>query len=78
MLNANNALLLVLILISAFWDFKERKIPNKITFTGILTGILFNLITNGWVGLLEGILGLLVGLAVFFYPSRWVGWEQEM
>lgn len=68
MLTANNALLLVLILASGFWDLKERKIPNKITFTGILIGLLFNIITGGWTGLLQGILGLFAGLAIFFVP----------
>ncbi|CZR10366.1 A24 family peptidase [Trichococcus ilyis] len=68
MLTANNALLLVLILASGFWDLKERKIPNKITFTGMLIGLLFNIITGGWTGLLQGILGLFAGLAIFFVP----------
>lgn len=68
MLTANNALLLALILVSGFCDLKERKIPNKITFAGIIIGILFNLITGGWTGLLQAILGLFTGLAIFFLP----------
>lgn len=68
MLNANNVLLLVLILASGFCDLKERKIPNKITFTGIVIGILFNLVTGGWAGLFQAILGLFAGLAIFFVP----------
>ena len=68
MFTANNALLLVLILASGFWDLKERKIPNKVTFTGILIGILFNALTGGFPGLLQSIIGLLAGLAIFFLP----------
>lgn len=68
MFTANNTLLLVLILVSGFWDLKERKIPNKITFTGILIGLIFNTITGGWTGLLQGIFGLFAGLAIFFLP----------
>lgn len=68
MLTANNTILLVLILASGFCDLKERKIPNKITFTGILIGILFNLITGGLAGILQGVFGLFVGLAIFFLP----------
>ena len=68
MFTANNTLLLVLILVSGFWDLKERKIPNKITFTGILIGILFNIITGGWMGLLQSLLGMFAGLAIFFLP----------
>lgn len=68
MLTANHAILLLLVAVSGFFDLKERKIPNKVTFTGILIGILFNLITGGWVGLLQGILGMFAGLTIFFLP----------
>lgn len=68
MLTVNHALLLILVAVSGFFDLKERKIPNKITFAGILIGILFNLITGGWLGLLHGILGMFAGLAIFFLP----------
>jgi len=68
MVTANNALLLMLVAASGFFDLKERKIPNKITFTGILIGILFNIITGGWMGLLQSLLGMFAGLAIFFLP----------
>lgn len=68
MVTANNALLLLLVAASGFFDLKERKIPNKITFTGILIGILFNIITGGWMGLLQSLLGMFAGLAIFFLP----------
>jgi len=68
MLTANNVLLMMLITTSGVCDFKERKIPNKITFTGILTGILFNFFWGGWIGLVHSIFGLLAGLSIFFIP----------
>lgn len=68
MFTANNAFLLALILISGFCDLKERKIPNKITFTGILIGLIFNLAMAGWTGLLQAFIGLFTGLAIFFLP----------
>lgn len=68
MVTINNVLLLTLVAASGFFDLKERKIPNKITFTGILIGILFNIVTGGWLGLLQGILGMFAGLAIFFLP----------
>ena len=68
MATANNVLLLMLVAASGFFDLKERKIPNKITFMGILIGILFNIITAGWLGLLQSILGMFAGLAIFFIP----------
>lgn len=68
MVTANNTLLLLLVALSGFFDLKERKIPNKITLTGILIGILFNIITGGWTGLLHSLLGMFAGLAIFFLP----------
>lgn len=64
----NNAFLLLLIMSSGFSDLKERKIPNEITFSGILIGIILNLLMGGWTGLLQGILGMFVGMAIFFLP----------
>jgi prepilin peptidase CpaA len=68
MVTINNILLLMLVAASGFFDAKERKIPNKITFTGILIGILFNFIIGGWMGLLQSIIGMFAGLAIFFLP----------
>ena len=65
---ANNALLIILIATSGFWDLKERRIPNTITFTGIMLGILINLMAEGGAGLMRAILGLFAGLAIFFLP----------
>ena len=36
----NNVLLMLLVLISAIFDAIERRIPNKVTFTGILLGFI--------------------------------------
>lgn len=68
MATTSNVLLLMLVSLSAAFDAKERRIPNKITFMGIIVGLLFNLITGGWTGLLNSFLGLLAGIAIFFIP----------
>lgn len=68
MATANNLLLLVLVSLSAAFDAKERRIPNKITFTGIILGLFFNLFVGGWTGLLNSFLGMFVGIAIFFIP----------
>lgn len=68
MATANNILLLMLVSLSAAFDAKERRIPNKITFLGIIVGLLFNLITGGWMGLFNSFLGLVAGIAIFFIP----------
>ena len=41
MVTANNMLVLMLVGASGFFDAKERKIPNKITFTGIIVGVVY-------------------------------------
>ena len=58
----------MLVSLSAAFDARERRIPNKITFMGIIVGLLFNLITGGWTGLLNSFFGLLAGIAIFFIP----------
>ena len=68
MATANNVLLLLLVSLSAAFDAKERRIPNKITFIGIIVGLLFNLFVGGWMGLLNSFLGMLAGIAIFFLP----------
>ena len=68
MATANNVLLLLLVSLSAAFDVKERRIPNKITFMGIIVGLLFNLFAGGWAGLLNSFLGMLAGIAIFFIP----------
>lgn len=68
MATASNVLLLMLVSLSAAFDAKERRIPNKITFMGIIVGLLFNVVTGGWSGLLNSFLGLLAGIAIFFIP----------
>lgn len=68
MATASNVLLLMLVSLSAAFDAKERRIPNKITFIGIVVGLLFNLITGGWTGLIDSFLGLSAGIAIFFIP----------
>ena len=68
MIAVNNVLLILLVLTSATFDAKEQRIPNKVTFTGILIGLVFNLVMGGWTGLLYSFFGLLAGIAIFFIP----------
>ncbi len=52
-----------LVLIVAAWiDGKELRVPNWITFPMVLTGIAFNVWMAGWAGLGDGLLGMVVGL----------------
>ena len=68
MIMSNDIILLMLVGISSYFDLKERKIPNKITFAGILIGILINSYLGGGTGLLRALLGMFLGLTIFFVP----------
>lgn len=64
----NIVVLVLLLLIAAFSDAKDKKIPNKLTFPVILLGLILNLIINGFSGIKFSVLGFLLGLGVFFIP----------
>ncbi len=56
--------LVSLVLIVAAWiDGKELRVPNWITFPMVAAGLLFNVWNGGWAGLGDGLVGMVVGLA---------------
>lgn len=50
----------------AVHDFRSRRIPNKLTLTGLATGIAVSGVANGWQGLESSIWGALLGGGIFF------------
>lgn len=66
--NLNNLTLIILLFIAAFFDLKEKRIPNFLTFPIIFIGLILNIIMNGLNGCLFSFYGFLIGLAVFFIP----------
>lgn len=55
--------LVCFILIVAAWiDGKQLKVPNWITFPMVLSGIVYNTYLNGWGGLGDSLIGMFVGL----------------
>lgn len=56
-------LVCVILIVAAWIDGKQLKVPNWITFPMVLTGIAYNTWINGWSGLGESLLGMVVGLA---------------
>jgi prepilin peptidase CpaA len=66
--NLNNLILIILLFIAAFFDVKEKRIPNVLTFPIMLIGLILNIIMNGLNGCLFSLYGFLIGLAVFFIP----------
>lgn len=56
-----------LALIAAYWDARERRIPNRLTFPAAVIGLLLSSL-NGWHGLASGLEGLLAGFALLIVP----------
>lgn len=54
--------------IAAVLDWRLRKVPNWLTFSMILTGILMQTIYGGTAGLKESVFGALLGIALLYLP----------
>lgn len=72
LLNHWHVKLVTIVLIVAAWiDGKELRVPNWITFPMVLTGLAYNLVVAGWgtwnSGLAGALLGTVVGLATLFW-----------
>lgn len=52
--------------LAAFWDLKERRIPNWLTLPVFGAGWIYQLVFNGLPGLGDGALGFLVGFGTLF------------
>ncbi len=53
----------IVLIVAAYIDGKELRVPNWITFPMVAAGLIFNIWTGGWEGLGIGVLGMIVGLA---------------
>ncbi len=51
---------------ASVWDLRTRKIPNKLTVTGFVLGLLYQIAFHGVAGLREAGLGFAVGFGFFF------------
>jgi prepilin peptidase CpaA len=56
-------LVCLILIVAAYIDGKELRVPNWITFPMVLAGLLYNTALDGWSGLELGLLGMVVGLA---------------
>lgn len=50
------------LIVAAYIDGKELKVPNWITFPMVLAGIVYSTWVGGWAGLGASLLGMVVGL----------------
>lgn len=60
-------ILTALVVVVAVFDMRERRIPNRLVFPAAGVGLALNL-TQGWSGLVFGLEGLAVGLALLCIP----------
>jgi len=60
--------LAVALLVCMTTDLREHKIYNMVLLPTFFVGVGYNIVTTGWPGLLQSVLGLLVGLAILFIP----------
>jgi prepilin peptidase CpaA len=64
---------LVLALWIAWGDLRTRRIPNYFTLGTAVAGLAYNLIFHGWLGLMSGLLGMLMGFGFLILPYIWGG-----
>jgi prepilin peptidase CpaA len=65
-------LVTITLVVAAYIDGKQLKVPNWITFPMIASGWVFNLVTLGWAGLGFSLLGTIVGLGLLL-PAYAIG-----
>lgn len=55
-------LVCVVLVVAAYIDGKQLRVPNWLTFPMVLSGLVYGACVGGWSGLGDGFLGMLVGL----------------
>jgi prepilin peptidase CpaA len=60
---------------AAVWDVQQHRIPNWLTYTAMLGGVLLRSYFFGWRGAVSAVLGLLLagGIIFVFYMLRAIG-----
>ena len=69
------ALLLILLVVAAYFDIKSRRIPNQLVLAGLIASFVLQINLNGFEGFKAWGSGLLVGFGLFlpFYLLRAMG-----
>jgi len=72
---ATSVLAVIVAVSAAITDLRERRIPNKLTYSAALLGLLLQVTFSGWKGLLSGIGGgvLFGGILLLFYLVNGMG-----
>lgn len=66
-------LLLPILCLASWMDWKERRIPNSLLFPSIVLAFVLNFITLGPLGLLHSLLGTVLGFALLIVPFLFRG-----
>ncbi len=70
----NNAILLLIIAVAVFIDWRTTKIPNWLTFPAAGVGLAINCVSRGWLGALSAVSGWFVGaLVTIFFANLPIG-----
>jgi prepilin peptidase CpaA len=56
-------LVCALLVVAAYIDGKQLRVPNWLTFPMVFSGLIYSAWVGGWAGLGDGLLGMVVGLA---------------
>jgi prepilin peptidase CpaA len=56
-------LVCILLIVAAYIDGKQLRVPNWLTYPMVLSGLVYGAWTAGWAGLGDALLGMVVGLA---------------
>ncbi len=62
----NYILILVILSVAVYWDFKTFKIPNRLSYTGWGVGLSYSLMIYGIDGFLSSLVWILIPIAVLF------------
>lgn len=61
-------LVLLIVTIALYTDIKDRRIPNVLTFGGTILAMVIHTFDSGWGGLMDSLLGWIVGIAILMIP----------
>ncbi|NLA06849.1 MAG: hypothetical protein GX872_04360 [Firmicutes bacterium] len=61
--------------IAVWFDCRERRIPNRLVFAGMIAGLIMGFASGGIPGLGRSCLGMIVGVGILFIPFSlgWIG-----
>jgi len=60
--------LVIVLIICAITDIKDHKIYNMVLVPALLFGFIYNIYISGWAGLIQFILGFMLGLGILILP----------